>query len=159
MSFSSVFSQINGLTVKICDLLGWLLNGMLKMLLFQRHHSFLLTGRIDHSAKLLRVITWNRSHTPEDDGADKDEFETHATVLDKMLAWEKKLYDELKVKWICFLILVLVFQFHGPLEVLLQKHYILYILCKYMWDYMDKFSLCFADVSEVFYVKQGFSLS
>ncbi|KAM0951008.1 hypothetical protein DsansV1_C04g0047471 [Dioscorea sansibarensis] len=70
---------------------------MLEVTRMHYHSNFAESqGRIDHSAKLLRVITWNRSHTPEDDGADRDEFETHATVLDKMLAWEKKLYDELK---------------------------------------------------------------
>jgi len=36
----------------------------------------------------------------------KDDFyaedqETHATVLDKLLAWEKKLYDEVKVPFLC----------------------------------------------------------
>ena len=31
------------------------------------------------------------------DEFDNDEWETHATVLDKMLAWEKKLYEEVKV--------------------------------------------------------------
>ena len=51
----------------------------------------------------MRVITWNRSFKglPDaDDGKDdfdSEENETHATVLDKMLAWEKKLYDEVKV--------------------------------------------------------------
>lgn len=51
----------------------------------------------------MRVITWNRSFRglPNvDDGKDdfeSEENETHATVLDKMLAWEKKLYDEVKV--------------------------------------------------------------
>ena len=51
----------------------------------------------------MRVITWNRSFkgVPNlDDGkddSDSDEQETHATVLDKLLAWEKKLYDEVKV--------------------------------------------------------------
>ncbi|XP_039115130.1 nitrate regulatory gene2 protein-like [Dioscorea cayenensis subsp. rotundata] len=70
---------------------------MLEVTRMHYHSNFAESqGRIDHSAKLLRVITWNRSHTSEDDGADKDEFETHATVLDKMLAWEKKLYDEVK---------------------------------------------------------------
>ncbi|KAJ6841926.1 uncharacterized protein M6B38_303685 [Iris pallida] len=59
-------------------------------------------GHIDHAARLLRVITWNRSlkGTPkEDEGkddVDSDESETHSTILDKMLAWEKKLYDEVK---------------------------------------------------------------
>ncbi|KAK2971203.1 hypothetical protein RJ640_008627 [Escallonia rubra] len=59
-------------------------------------------GHIDHSARVMRVITWNRSFRGLPDADDgKDEFdseenETHATVLDKMLAWEKKLYDEVK---------------------------------------------------------------
>ncbi|KAK1261364.1 hypothetical protein QJS04_geneDACA020503 [Acorus gramineus] len=50
----------------------------------------------------MRVITWNRSfrgipNTDEGkDDFDSDESETHATVLDKLLAWEKKLYDEVK---------------------------------------------------------------
>lgn len=49
------------------------------------------------------MITWNRSFKGllnTDDGKDdfeSEEHETHATVLDKMLAWEKKLYDEVKV--------------------------------------------------------------
>ncbi|CAL9114938.1 unnamed protein product [Musa textilis] len=59
-------------------------------------------GHVDHSARVMRVITWHRSFevTP---GADiskgdfiDDEWETHATVLDKILAWEKRLYDEVK---------------------------------------------------------------
>lgn len=50
----------------------------------------------------MRVITWNRSFKglSADNGVDdfdSEEHETHATVLDKMLAWEKKLYDEVKV--------------------------------------------------------------
>ncbi|KAK9078318.1 hypothetical protein SSX86_002375 [Deinandra increscens subsp. villosa] len=60
-------------------------------------------GHIDHSARVMRVITWNRSFKGLPEAADdkKDDFdseenETHATVLDKMLAWEKKLYDEVK---------------------------------------------------------------
>lgn len=59
-------------------------------------------GHIDHSARVMRVITWNKSFKglPDaDDGKDdfdSEENETHATVLDKMLAWEKKLYDEVK---------------------------------------------------------------
>ncbi|KAK7294184.1 hypothetical protein RJT34_17069 [Clitoria ternatea] len=60
------------------------------------------TGHIDHSARLMRVITWNHSFKgiPNTDDAKDDcyseEHETHATVLDKLLAWEKKLYDEVK---------------------------------------------------------------
>ncbi|KAJ0976097.1 hypothetical protein J5N97_018062 [Dioscorea zingiberensis] len=70
---------------------------MLEVTRIHYHSNFAESqGHIDHSARVMRVITWNRSHIPEDDGADKDEFETHATVLDKMLAWEKKLYDEVK---------------------------------------------------------------
>lgn len=59
-------------------------------------------GHIDHSARVMRVITWNRSFKgiPNGDGGkdefDSEEYETHATVLDKLLAWEKKLYDEVK---------------------------------------------------------------
>ncbi|KAL5576420.1 hypothetical protein UlMin_018119 [Ulmus minor] len=59
-------------------------------------------GHIDHSARVMRVITWNRSFKGManiDDGNDDldlEEHETHATVLDKLLAWEKKLYDEVK---------------------------------------------------------------
>ncbi|XP_042491829.1 protein ROLLING AND ERECT LEAF 2-like [Macadamia integrifolia] len=59
-------------------------------------------GHIDHSARVMRVITWNRSFRglPNADDRkvdfDAEEHETHATVLDKLLAWEKKLYDEVK---------------------------------------------------------------
>ncbi|RVX19734.1 Nitrate regulatory gene2 protein [Vitis vinifera] len=59
-------------------------------------------GHIDHSARVMRVITWNKSirgmHNADDkkDVFDAEEYETHATVLDKLLAWEKKLYDEVK---------------------------------------------------------------
>ena len=53
----------------------------------------------------MRVISWNRSSRGLNldnadnakDNFDSEENETHATVLDKMLAWEKKLYDEVKV--------------------------------------------------------------
>ena len=57
----------------------------------------------------MRVITWNRSFkgVPGAEGGGKDEldyedYETHATVLDKLLAWEKKLYDEVKVRCIIY---------------------------------------------------------
>ncbi|KAL6584683.1 hypothetical protein OROMI_003972 [Orobanche minor] len=59
-------------------------------------------GNINHSERVMRVITWNRSfrnlpnNDDELDDFDSEEHETHATVLDKMLAWEKKLYDEVK---------------------------------------------------------------
>lgn len=51
----------------------------------------------------MRVITWNRSFRgiPNGEGGkddfDSEEYETHATVLDKLLAWDKKLYEEVKV--------------------------------------------------------------
>jgi hypothetical protein len=61
-------------------------------------------GHIDHSTKIMHVITWNRSfknlpdHDDLSDNFEIDEmFETHAAVLDRMLAWEKKLYVEVKV--------------------------------------------------------------
>ncbi|VAH18885.1 unnamed protein product [Triticum turgidum subsp. durum] len=50
----------------------------------------------------MKIITWNRSFRSMQNGDDgKDEFEndeeeTLATVIDKILAWEKKLYDEVK---------------------------------------------------------------
>ncbi|KAM3330441.1 hypothetical protein ACQJBY_026981 [Aegilops geniculata] len=51
----------------------------------------------------MHVITWNRSFKNLPDQEDlgvnfeiDERFETHATVLDRMLAWEKKLYDEVK---------------------------------------------------------------
>lgn len=59
-------------------------------------------GNIDHSARVMRVITWNRSFRgiPNGEGGkddfDSEEYETHATVLDKLLAWDKKLYEEVK---------------------------------------------------------------
>ncbi|KAG0449438.1 hypothetical protein HPP92_027301 [Vanilla planifolia] len=64
---------------------------------------WIVLGHIDHSEKIMKVITWNRSikgmckeDDPKDVLDDKN-WETHATILDKMLAWEKKLYDEVKV--------------------------------------------------------------
>ncbi|KAF9615553.1 hypothetical protein IFM89_024401 [Coptis chinensis] len=58
-------------------------------------------GHIDHSARLMRVITWNRSIKGLENmnEANDDDFDAHeslASVLDKLLAWEKKLYDEVK---------------------------------------------------------------
>lgn len=59
-------------------------------------------GHIDHALRVMQVITWNKgfSGAPGSDGHNNDfdaeEYETHATVLDKLLAWEKKLYEEVK---------------------------------------------------------------
>ena len=61
-------------------------------------------GFVDHSARVMQVITWNRSFKgipqPEQvkNELDDAEGETHATVLEKLLAWEKKLSHEVKVK-------------------------------------------------------------
>lgn len=63
----------------------------------------------------MRVITWNRSFRGEGgkDELDSEDYETHATVLDKLLAWEKKLYDEVKVhhSWFNFISLPLLMFF------------------------------------------------
>lgn len=70
---------------------------------FSNQMMFQFVGHIDHAARVMRVITWNRSFrgVPNGDAAiddpDAEEYETHATVLDKLLAWEKKLYEEVKV--------------------------------------------------------------
>ncbi|CAN7080431.1 unnamed protein product [Brassica oleracea var. botrytis] len=59
-------------------------------------------GYVDHSARVMRVITWNKSLRGISNGEggkedqESDEHDTHTTVLDKLLAWEKKLYDEVK---------------------------------------------------------------
>eukprot|EP00249_Psilotum_nudum_P024000 c29054_g1_i1 orf=260-2413(+) len=56
----------------------------------------------DHHAKVLRVMSWTRSSGNALVNEDVDgcilceEKETHASTLDKLLAWEKKLYDEVK---------------------------------------------------------------
>uniref|UniRef100_A0A0D9V1A6 DUF632 domain-containing protein n=1 Tax=Leersia perrieri TaxID=77586 RepID=A0A0D9V1A6_9ORYZ len=67
------------------------------------YHSNHADRHIDHSTKIMHVITWNRSfkNLPNQDDLGgnfeiDERFETHATVLDRMLAWEKKLYDEVK---------------------------------------------------------------
>ncbi|KAF3781201.1 hypothetical protein EJ110_NYTH37432 [Nymphaea thermarum] len=60
-------------------------------------------GDIDHSAQVMRLITWNQSlkevRSPDDrkGAGDAKETETLATILDQLLAWEKKLYDEVKI--------------------------------------------------------------
>jgi hypothetical protein len=67
------------------------------------HGNIIFTGHVGHSMRVMKIITWNRSFKGMqngDDGKDNfenDEWETLATVLDKILAWEKKLYDEVKV--------------------------------------------------------------
>ncbi|KAE8700419.1 Bromo-adjacent domain-containing protein, putative isoform 1 [Hibiscus syriacus] len=62
----------------------------------------LIVGHTDHSERVLRVITWNRSVRGTTNGEnrkgefDSEECETHANILEKLLAWEKKLYEEVK---------------------------------------------------------------
>ncbi|XAR67726.1 hypothetical protein NMG60_11002603 [Bertholletia excelsa] len=59
-------------------------------------------GHMDHSARIMCAITWNRSFNFPDNeefvkyNSDPEECESHASVLDMILAWEKKLYDEMK---------------------------------------------------------------
>jgi hypothetical protein len=54
----------------------------------------------------MKIITWNRSfkgmHNGDDgkDDFENDEWETLATVVDKILAWEKKLYEEVNLHFI-----------------------------------------------------------
>lgn len=69
---------------------------MLEANRFQYHCNFADNkAPIDHAAMVMRVITWNKaaSNGPAENYEDN---ETHAIVLDKLLAWEKKLYDEVK---------------------------------------------------------------
>lgn len=65
----------------------------------------------------MRVITWNKSFRGISNGEagkddfDSEEYETHATVLDKLLAWEKKLYEEVKVPCLVIFDFICVFFF------------------------------------------------
>lgn len=57
---------------------------------------------IDHSARVMHVITWNKSSrglsmNENRDANYSEKQETLAMLLEKMLAWEKKLLDEVKV--------------------------------------------------------------
>ncbi|KAH7277761.1 hypothetical protein KP509_38G005900 [Ceratopteris richardii] len=67
------------------------------------HSSFAdASESLNHSRRVLRVMSWERdSHLPLTNGESLDLFhntgnETHASTLDKLLAWEKKLHDEVK---------------------------------------------------------------
>ncbi|KAK1588817.1 hypothetical protein Q3G72_027369 [Acer saccharum] len=65
--------------------------------------SSLARATVDHSQRLMHPVTWNRSLKGIQNGEvvkdnyDSEEYETHATDLDKLLAWEKKLYEEVKI--------------------------------------------------------------
>lgn len=84
-------------------------------------------GHIDHAARVMRVITWNRSFKGVPNGdvvnndPDAEEYETHATVLDKLLAWEKKLYEEVKVRHSVLTGLTLVIDFFFFLHLLSRE--------------------------------------
>lgn len=51
---------------------------------------------VDHAARVMRVITWSSKGIPDGGITDPEDTETLATVLDKLMAWEKKLYEEVK---------------------------------------------------------------
>nr|GMD41409.1 nitrate regulatory gene2 protein [Ipomoea batatas] len=76
---------------------------MLEATRMHYHSNFADKENINHAERVMQIITWNKSlrgisngNGAKDNYADDDESETHATVLDKLLAWEKKLYEELK---------------------------------------------------------------
>lgn len=64
---------------------------------------FSFSGNLDYSARIMRVVTWDRSFRETQnidevkDDFDSEKHETLGTVLDKLLAWEKKLYNQVKV--------------------------------------------------------------
>ncbi|XP_065855439.1 protein ROLLING AND ERECT LEAF 2-like [Euphorbia lathyris] len=65
---------------------------------------------IDHSKRVMHVISWNRSFQGIPsvvDDFDAEENEANATVSDEMVAWEKKLYDEVKVCYCCILFYII----------------------------------------------------
>uniref|UniRef100_A0A803NAC5 Nitrate regulatory gene2 protein-like n=1 Tax=Chenopodium quinoa TaxID=63459 RepID=A0A803NAC5_CHEQI len=97
-----IFSDLDDCFLKASES-AHLVSKMLEATRLHYHSNFADNrGHIDHSARVMRVITWNRSFrglpNAEEfkDDFDSEENETHATVLDKLLAWEKKLYDEVK---------------------------------------------------------------
>ena len=57
---------------------------------------------LEHSSRVMRVMSWGRNppvSLPDVEKmcAENLEKDTHASTLDKLLAWEKKLHDEVKV--------------------------------------------------------------
>lgn len=69
---------------------------------FMCYMDIFFTGDIDHSARVMHVITWNKSSRGLSKNEDRydihsEKHETLAMLLEKMLAWEKKLSDEVKV--------------------------------------------------------------
>ncbi|CAL9072705.1 unnamed protein product [Musa textilis] len=103
MHYHSNFADNRG--KPLSDLLNFAIFNLLRSacicVIIFTHSVILYSGHIDHSSILMRVITWNRSikglsQDVVKDDFDNEEWETHAAILDKMLAWEKKLYDEVK---------------------------------------------------------------
>ncbi|KAJ7951829.1 Protein of unknown function (DUF630 and DUF632) [Quillaja saponaria] len=104
VSLLQVFSELDDHFLKASESS----NEVSKMLVTTRLHYGINfadnRGHMDHTARVMRAITWNRSFRVLDmpiinEGKDdfySDEQETHATILDKLLAWEKQLYDEVK---------------------------------------------------------------
>lgn len=60
---------------------------------------YLFTVPVDHAARVMQVITWSSKGIPGGGKNDYEDNETLATVLDKLMAWEKKLYEEVKVHY------------------------------------------------------------
>lgn len=102
MTLAQIFMELDDHFLKACES-AHEVSKMLEATRLHYHSNFADNrGQINHSERVMRVITWNRSFRGLPNADDvKDEFdsvenETHATVLDKLLAWEKKLYDEVK---------------------------------------------------------------
>ncbi|XP_071686758.1 protein ALTERED PHOSPHATE STARVATION RESPONSE 1-like [Rutidosis leptorrhynchoides] len=70
---------------------------------YHSNHAHNQGDHISHSARIMRVITWNESFKGRQIAIDAmDDFasrgkETHVTLLEKILAWEMKLCDQVKV--------------------------------------------------------------
>ncbi|CAH9074178.1 unnamed protein product [Cuscuta europaea] len=99
--FYKVFTVIDDHFLKASELVQEV-SMMLEAATLHYHSNFTEKANIDHASRVMQIITWNKSVNGESnsDGAKENQdgraFETHATVLDKLLAWEKKLYEELK---------------------------------------------------------------
>ena len=110
--------------------------------------SNVLCVNAEHSAKVLNAITWHRSTSSRSplsksdfassskypiDVSNSDFVEdcsmisgSHASTLDRLLAWEKKLYEEVKVQFwleICFLFRSKIVYFDLTLPTFLQTKF------------------------------------
>ncbi|VFQ84653.1 unnamed protein product [Cuscuta campestris] len=99
--FYKVFSVIDDHFLKASECVQEV-SKLLEATRLHYHSNFADRGTIDHATRVMQIITWNKPVTAvsKGDGAiekyDGGDSETHATVLDKLMAWEKKLYEELK---------------------------------------------------------------